>query len=59
MDYTCRIENTGKADILRFTDGVTVTKFVRPEKGTVIDKEEGIGIYMGDLTYLLGDIWLE
>lgn len=59
MDYTCRIENTGKADILRFTDGVTVTKFVRPEKGTVIDKEAGIGIYMGELTYLLGDIWLE
>lgn len=28
----------------------------RPEKGTVIEKENGIAIYMGDVTYLAGDM---
>jgi hypothetical protein len=35
-----------------------VSKFIRPEIGTVVDKGAGVGIYMGDYTYLLGDIWL-
>lgn len=28
----------------------------QPDKGTVIEEPDGIGIYMGDITYLLGDI---
>ena len=39
--------------------GNKVTKFVRPEKGTVVDKGTGLGIYMGRVTYLFGDIWLK
>ena len=27
-----------------------------PKKGTVLEKENGIAIYMGDFTYLLGNI---
>ena len=53
------VKDTSKARILRFTDGVTITKFVRPEKGTVVDKGTGLAIYMGELTYLIGDIGLE
>jgi len=52
-------EYTGKTGTLRFTDGSTTTKFVRPEKGTVVEKEKGLGIYMGNFTYLIGDIWLK
>lgn len=31
-----------------------VTMLNQPEKGTVIEKEDGVAIYMGDLTYLIG-----
>ena len=51
--------DTSREKVLRFTDGETTTKFVRPEKGTVADKGKGVGIYMGDYTYLFGDIWLK
>ena len=53
------VEDTSKDKVLRFTDGNKVTKFVRPEKGTVVDSGTGLGIYMGEYTYLLGDIRLE
>ena len=59
MDDACCVVNTSKDKVLRFTDGSTVTKFVRPEKGTVVDKGMGLGIYMGELTYLLGNIRLK
>jgi len=51
--------DTSREKVLRFTDGVSTTKFVRPEKGTVADKGGGVGIYMGDFTYLFGDIRLK
>ena len=33
-----------------------MVKLEQPKKGTVIDKKSGMVIYMGDLTYLVGDI---
>lgn len=59
IDDAYCVEDTSKDKVLRFTDGTTVTKFVRPEKGTVVDKRTGLGIYMGELTYLLGNIRLK
>ena len=34
------------------------TTLLAPDKGTVIEKDEGIAIYMGDLTYMNGDMKL-
>lgn len=41
---------------MTFTSGDTETTLSEPEKGTVIRREDGIAVYMGDLTYLTGDM---
>lgn len=41
---------------LQFISGEGSTTLTSPEKGFVFEKENGVAIYMGDLTYLLGDI---
>ena len=51
-----RVENTKGWSRLSFTDGKQSTVMENPEKGTVITKDDGIAIYMGDITYLVGDI---
>ncbi len=43
---------------LRLVTHNEATTLERPEKGTVIAREDGIAIYMGDLTYLTGDMEL-
>lgn len=53
------IVDTREKRSLEFTDGTTVTRFICPEKGTVVDKGTGLGIYMGDYTCLLGNIRLK
>lgn len=57
-DERWRVADTKEDFLLTFTDGtVTVTK-EKPDKGTVIDLDHGMAIYMGDITYLVGDITL-
>ena len=51
-----RVEDTKGFTKIAFTDGEDTTKLENPEKGTVVEKETGMAIYMGDITYLLGDI---
>lgn len=51
-----RVEDTKGLETIAFTDGNDTTKLEKPEKGTVVEKEDGIAIYMGDITYLAGDI---
>ena len=51
-----RVEDTKGLSRLIFTDGNQSTALAKPVKGTVIEKEDGIAIYMGDITYLVGDI---
>ncbi len=51
-----RVEDTKGLERMAFADGSDTTKLENPEKGTVIEKEEGMAIYMGDITYLIGDI---
>ena len=41
---------------LTFTDGQDTRRLQNPEKGTVVDLPGGLAIYMGDLTYLQGQI---
>lgn len=42
-----------------FLDGDKEIRLEHPEKGTVVEGEHGMGIYMGDLTYLIGDMRLQ
>lgn len=51
-----RVEDTKGLSRLSFTDGNQATVYEEPAKGTVIEKEDGIAIYMGDVTYLVGNI---
>lgn len=51
-----RVEDTKGLEKIAFTDRDDTTKLEKPEKGTVVEKEDGIAIYMGDITYLVGDI---
>ncbi|MDD6657104.1 MAG: FHA domain-containing protein [Lachnospiraceae bacterium] len=56
FDERWRVEDTKGLNRLSFTDGNQSTVLAEPVKGTVIEKEEGIAIYMGDITYLIGNI---
>lgn len=53
------VEDTSKDEVLVFVGDEEERKFVRPEKGTVADFGTGIGIYMGERTYLLGNVSLK
>lgn len=41
---------------ISFLSGDNETTLFEPDKGTVIEKDGGIAIYMGDLTYMIGDM---
>ena len=56
FDDRWRVEDTKGLVRLSFSDGSSMTRLDRPKKGTVIKKEDGMAIYMGDVTYLAGDI---
>lgn len=56
FDERWRVEDTKGISRLSFTDGKQSTIYEEPAKGTVIEKEDGIAIYMGDITYLVGEI---
>lgn len=38
------------------SDGEETQCFENPEKGTVVSMQKGIAIYMGDITYLIGEL---
>ena len=56
FDENWRVEDTKGISKLEFTDGKASTIYEEPAKGTIIKKDSGIAIYMGDITYLVGDI---
>lgn len=56
FDERWRVEDTKGLSRLSFTDGNLATVYEEPARGTVIEKEDGIAIYMGDVTYLVGNI---
>ena len=56
FDGRWRVEDTRGLARVVFQDGTEATTLEKPSKGTVVEKEKGIAIYMGDNTYLFGDI---
>jgi pSer/pThr/pTyr-binding forkhead associated (FHA) protein len=51
-----RVNDTAGYSHITFNDGNEKIRMDSPKKGTVLEKENGIAIYMGDFTYLLGNI---
>ena len=55
IDTLWRVVDT-KGDEVAFRSGCREIAYRKPDKGTIINMENGIAIYMGDITYLSGDI---
>ena len=53
-----RVEDTKAYSRVVFTDGKETVRLENPTKGTVIEKGNGLAIYMGDITYMIGDMAL-
>lgn len=51
-----RTVDSGDYNKICVTDGDNSTTLEKPQKGTVIEQENGIAIYMGNVTYMVGDI---
>jgi pSer/pThr/pTyr-binding forkhead associated (FHA) protein len=56
FDDDWRIVDSKGYKHLKFTSGEKTTSMENPEKGFVDEQEKGIAIYMGDLTYVIGDM---
>ncbi len=56
LDKPWRVEDTGNLRKLTFSAGEESEELDNPDKGTVIDFDNGLAIYMGDVTYLTGDM---
>lgn len=54
----CRIMDTRATDRFGFTEGGRKEEIMKPQPGTVIKRESGMAIYMGDITYLFGEMQL-
>ncbi len=50
-----RAADTRGVRALTFTDGRQTMELEEPRKGTVVTQTNGMAIYMGDITYLLGE----
>ena len=50
----CRIEDTSSFEDICLTDGKNITKLSNLKEGTVIKQSDGMAIYMGNITYLIG-----
>lgn len=56
FDGEWRVVDSKGYEKLQFISGEGSTTMDVPAKGFVLERETGIAIYMGDLTYLIGDI---
>ena len=54
-----KVEDTKGLKRLEISDGKQTTILQQPQKGTVIEKEEGIVIYMGDISYMNGSVQIK
>lgn len=55
-DERWRVVDTKGVTKLTFTDDDGSTGMENPEMGTVVERSQGMAIYMGDTTYLVGNI---
>ena len=51
-----RVTDTKGYTELAFTNGEKVTRYEKPAKGTIVKQGDAIAVYMGDITYLSGEI---
>lgn len=58
IDSLWRVVDTKEQNDLLFMDVTNERRYHKPEKGLVIEMNSGIAIYMGDITYLSGNIEL-
>lgn len=56
FDEQWRVVDSKGYSAVSFVTAEGETKLVELEKGTIVKKENGIAIYMGDLIYLIGDM---
>ncbi len=55
-DVNWKIVDTKDVSELSFVNGENTITYNCPMKGTVVRREEGLAIYMGDVTYLFGNM---
>ena len=58
MSVHWRVEDTKGLPLLSLAEGSSITTLNNPALGTVIKKQNSIAIYMGNITYLCGNISL-
>ena len=58
FDNNWRTADSKGMRAIKLISGDKETTLCEPEKGTVVAREDGIAIYMGDLTYMTGDMKL-
>lgn len=56
LDDLWRISDTKGYREIVFMDGHKEIRYREPDKGTVVEMEDGLAIYMGDVTYVSGNI---
>lgn len=59
IDSNWRAVKTEGAGCLEFQSGNIVERYIKPETGMVVSMRHGLAIYMGDITYVSGDISIE
>lgn len=57
-DLKWRVEDTKGMKKLGVQDKDIFTQIESPAKGTIVETDSGMAIYMGDLTYLVGNVQL-
>ncbi len=58
MEKNWRVSDSEGLSEISFVSGDKKSIFINPDKGTVVKGENGIAIYMGDLTYISGDMMI-
>lgn len=54
LEEPWRVADVKGMETIRFDDGSGAMELYHPDKGIVIEKKDGIAIYMGDLVYMSG-----
>lgn len=55
-DKNWRVVDTKGLFDFSFTDGIRTISYQKLKKGTIVKQENGMAIYLGDITYLFGNI---
>ena len=56
FDEVWNVVDTKGYEEISFISGNQITNYNKPAKGTVVESDSGMAIYMGDVTYVVGDM---